>query len=127
MSPVAPVSWGELLDKITILEIKAERLVAEDALAHVGAELAQLQRLAGPVAADPAVAAMQRSLREINQSLWDIEDKIREKEAHQAFDAEFIALARSVYKTNDRRAAVKRAINLHLGSALVEEKLYSAY
>ncbi len=128
MTPLVPVSWGELLDKISILQIKAERVVDPAALANVEAELAALMHVAAQGAlADPDIEAMRASLKQINDALWGIEDRIREKEAQQAFDAEFVELARSVYKTNDRRAAVKREINLHLKSALVEEKHYSSY
>ena len=124
-SPMAPVSWGELLDKITILQIKAERLTDAGKRANVVTELTLLSEIAGTALKE--VDALVASLKGINESLWDIEDRIRDKEAASAFDAEFIALARSVYVTNDRRAEVKRDINRALNSALVEEKSYKPY
>ncbi|MET0274162.1 MAG: DUF6165 family protein [Phenylobacterium sp.] len=123
--PDAPVSWGELVDKITILEIKGQRLTTEVALANVGRELAALRALEGQLAGEPRVAALKAALAEVNAALWDIEDAIREKEAAADFGAEFVALARSVYRQNDRRAALKRQINAATGSDLVEEKSYA--
>ena len=123
-SPLVPVSWGELLDKISILEIKAERIVAQPARANVEKELALLSSVAGRLAAEPGLAGWKRELRQVNETLWEIEDRIREKEAASSFDAGFIELARAVYQTNDRRARIKREINLSLGSQLIEEKSY---
>ena len=124
----APVSYGELIDKITILEIKSARIADPAKLANVRDEL---QMLDGLCARDPAsridIKAERAELKRINEQLWDIEDAIRLKERDQAFDARFIELARAVYHTNDRRAAVKRAINVKLGSRLVEEKSYQDY
>ena len=124
----APVSCGELVDKLTILEIKSERIADPAKLANVRDEL---QLLTSLWEADPASAtdidAERAELKRINEALWNIEDEIRVKEREQSFDARFIELARSVYRTNDRRAAVKRAINLKLGSRLVEEKSYQDY
>ncbi|HZP65067.1 MAG TPA: DUF6165 family protein [Rudaea sp.] len=123
-----PVSFGELVDKLTILEIKAERMRDAAKLANVRAEL---ELLSATWAADPAartdIGAERARLKTINETLWDIEDRIRLKEKAQAFDAEFVELARAVYFRNDERAAVKREINLKLGSALVEEKSYEEY
>lgn len=123
-----PVSFGELIDKITILEIKSERITDAAKLANVRDEL---QMLDGLWRLDPNsridIAAERAELKRINEALWEIEDEIRLKERDQAFDARFIELARAVYHTNDRRAAVKRAINLKLGSRLVEEKSYQDY
>lgn len=124
-TPMAPVSWGELLDKITILQIKAERMNDAAKRANVVTELTLLSDIAGPALKE--AAALVADLKGINEALWDIEDKIRDKELAGAFDAEFIALARAVYFTNDRRAAVKREINRALNSALVEEKSYKPY
>ncbi|HJR56595.1 MAG TPA: DUF6165 family protein [Rhizomicrobium sp.] len=124
-TPMAPVSWGELLDKITILQIKAERLIDAAKRANVVTELTLLSQIAG--AALQEAAALVAELKTINEALWQIEDQIRDKEAAGAFDAEFIALARSVYVTNDRRAEVKRDINRALKSQLVEEKSYKPY
>lgn len=120
--PHVPVSWGELLDKITILELKRDRIREGTAAANVARELALLQAIAAPVT--DRVAALIDDLREVNAALWEIEDAIREEEARGCFGAEFVALARAVYTRNDERAAVKRRINAALGSALVEEKSY---
>jgi hypothetical protein len=123
--PLAPVSWGELLDKITILEIKKERIGDPAALRNVAREHDRLCDIAAPVEDQPDIAPLMDRLREVNRLLWDIEDQIRMKEAAADFGPEFIQLARSVYKTNDIRAAVKRQINLVLNSAIVEEKSYA--
>jgi hypothetical protein len=125
---LVPVSPGELLDKITILRIKVARIQEAAKLANVKLELTLLERTweesgcaAGNVAAD------ERALQAVNERLWDIEDFIRDKEARQIFDRDFIELARSVYVANDERAAIKKRINLRLGSRLVEEKSYKPY
>ena len=126
--PEIPVSWGELIDKITILEIKSCRIVSTQAVANVRLELALLNERASAALRQKAdVMALKAQLTEVNEALWDIEDKIRGKEAASDFGAEFIELARAVYKTNDRRAAIKREINKALQSKLVEEKSYSDY
>jgi len=127
-SPKIPISWGELLDKITILQIKNENLTSESALENVEREFKQLGSILTknfPSNAD--AQQFEEELRHINQKLWDIEDKIREKEKHKSFDDEFIQLARSVYITNDERSRIKRRINETFGSELVEEKSYSDY
>ena len=124
--PLAPVSWGELFDKISILEIKAARIKAKPARANVRRELEALNAVAAP-AKRAGLARLRQKLRKVNEALWEIEDEIREKEHRQEFDARFVALARSVYQTNDRRSAIKREINDLLGSALVEEKHYARY
>ncbi|GAB4186669.1 MAG: DUF6165 family protein [Wenzhouxiangellaceae bacterium] len=123
-----PVSPGELLDKITILQIKQQRFSDRAKLANVAHELALLEQVWRDSGADnPQVAGLISQLREINELLWQVEDDIRDKEAVRAFDDDFIHLARSVYRHNDRRAALKKEINLLLGSDLVEEKGYQAY
>lgn len=123
-----PVSIGELIDKITILEIKAERIADPDKQANVARELDLLRQKAAPLAAsEPALPSIQHALKEVNGELWEIEDRIRDKERAKAFDDEFVKLARSVYVTNDKRAALKRQINGLFGSALVEEKSYKPY
>jgi hypothetical protein len=123
-----PVSFGELIDKITILQIKAERIRDEAKLANVRAELDMLDATWNRhPSAGVDVAGARARLKAVNEVLWDIEDRIRLKEQAQAFDAEFIELARAVYFHNDERAAVKREINLKLGSTLVEEKSYQDY
>jgi Family of unknown function (DUF6165) len=128
MTPLAPISWGELLDKITILEIKIERLRAPEAVANATHELALLcDVLAGLSDPPDGLLALRAELAAANRRLWDIEDDIRRKEASRSFDAEFIALAREVYLTNDERSRIKRAINELLGSGIIEEKQYVGY
>ena len=124
-NPSVPVSWGELLDKITILEIKRERIARAEARANVAHEHSLLQRIGAGVLAVDGIAAMFGRLKSVNQDLWDIEDAIRHQEAARAFGAEFVRLARSVYRKNDERAALKREINLALESELIEEKSYA--
>ena len=123
-----PISYGELIDKITILEIKSERIGDPAKLANVRIELDLLNET---WRADPAsridIATERAQLRGVNEALWDIEDRIRLKEKARAFDDEFVELARSVYIRNDERAAIKRVINQKLGSTLVEEKSYQDY
>lgn len=127
-TPRLPAAWGEVFDKLTILEIKAERLTAPDALANVRHEGALLAAAAAPAfAVDPRLAGYKAQLRDVNAALWEVEDALRLNEAAQTFDAAFVELARAVYRHNDRRAALKREINLLLGSEIVEEKSYQAY
>ena len=125
--PLVPVSWGELYDKISILEIKSVRIKARSALANVRRELDALNAVAGTSGRRAGLAHLRQALRKVNEALWEIEDEIRAKEREQVFDTRFIALARAVYRTNDRRAELKRKINALLGSALVEEKHYTRY
>ena len=126
--PTIEVSWGELIDRITILEIKERRLTSPDAVANVRKELAALMRVLGTLAPVPAgLEALKRELKALNGALWDIENRTRAKEAAKLFDAEFIELTRSVYLNNDKRAAIKRQINELLNSGLVEEKQYTSY
>jgi predicted nucleic acid-binding Zn-ribbon protein len=128
-SPLVPVSWGELFDKISILEIKTERIAAPAALASVRVELAKLSQVAADVRGpgDDHLTGLRTALRQINEQLWDVEDHIREKESAATFDDAFIELARSVYKLNDQRASLKRQINVLLKSEIVEEKSYAQY
>lgn len=127
-TPIVPVSWGELIDKITILEIKAVKINSAAAVANVKKELAQLQKTVEKEAsADKAVGHLKRALKAINADLWQVEDKIREKEDKQEFDQAFIHLARSVYKLNDKRAEIKRQINIKMLSGMVEEKSYKGF
>jgi hypothetical protein len=126
-TPMIPVSWGELLDKITILEIKQARLEDAAQRANVAAELTALAAVAGAALTDAAVAATLADLKAVNEKLWMIEDALRDKEATGTFDTVFVELARAVYFTNDRRAALKREINRLLNSVLVEEKSYRPY
>lgn len=129
---LVPISPGELLDKITILRIKAARITDVQKLVNVRTELDALEHTwresgatAGPTAA--AVAQDEAALQAVNEKLWVVEDDLRDLERAQRFDARFIELARAVYFTNDERAAIKKRINLALGSRLVEEKSYSSY
>ncbi|MGH8213461.1 MAG: DUF6165 family protein [Rhodanobacteraceae bacterium] len=123
-----PISHGELIDKLSILEIKSQRITDPAKLANVREELELLDATwAGDPASAADIAVERSELKRINEALWEIEDEIRLKEKAQAFDARFIELARAVYITNDRRAAVKRSINEKLGSRLVEEKSYQHY
>jgi hypothetical protein len=125
---LVPISPGELLDKITILRIKSARMTDETKLRNVRLELQLLEQTwRDSGAAIPEVAADETELQRINEALWEIEDKIRDKELAREFDAEFIELARAVYVTNDERAAVKKRVNLALGSRIVEEKSYKPY
>ena len=125
---LVPISPGELLDKITILRIKAARIQDAAKLANVKLELALLERTwAESGYAAQEVVVQEHALQEVNERLWDIEDLIRDKEAKQTFDRDFIELARAVYIANDERAAIKKRINVHLGSRLVEEKSYKQY
>src|SRR5215831_4125588 len=125
---LVPVSPGELLDKLTILRIKQARIQDAAKLANVKLELSLLEqtwRDSGASSYD--VAHDEHALQHVNERLWDIEDRIRDKEAKQSFDRDFIELARSVYVSNDERAAIKKRINLQLGSRLLEEKSYKQY
>lgn len=125
---LVPVSFGELLDKIAILQIKSERMTDAAKLANVRNELTALETTwaAHPAAAQDIVA-LRAELKAVNERLWVIEDDIRLQEKAQAFDGEFVRLARAVYFENDIRARVKKEINLALGSAYVEEKSYQDY
>lgn len=122
------ISFGEFLDKLTILEIKAERISAPDKLENINRELSLLREIWSrhPASATDISAPLAR-LKAINEQLWEIEDDIRDKERNREFDQRFIELARAVYVTNDERAAVKRELNERLGSGLVEEKSYADY
>jgi hypothetical protein len=123
-----PVSPGELLDKITILRIKSSRMRDANKLANVRTELEALEQLwnASPYAAVDVTSDV-GALLAVNERLWTIEDDIRDKERAQTFDADFVRLARAVYIENDERAAIKRRLNVRLGSSLIEEKSYAEY
>lgn len=125
---LVPISPGELLDKLTILEIKSERMTDSGKLANVRFELQRLSEIWQACEFSAIdVSAERMDLKRINESLWQIEDDIREEERAARFGSEFVRLARAVYVTNDRRAAVKRLINEKLGSRIVEEKSYAEY
>ena len=118
---LAPISVGELIDKITILEIKEERIADESKRVNVQDELKALRSIEVPNIPTDLVD----ELRGVNDRLWDIEDAIREKERMSEFDEKFVELARSVYFTHDRRSRIKRSINEISGSDLIEEKSYN--
>ncbi|MGH8538774.1 MAG: DUF6165 family protein [Gammaproteobacteria bacterium] len=128
MSITVPISVGEFIDKLTILEIKSERITDPEKHRHVAHELEVLSRLwhaSGYV--ETAIVEERTRLKALNGRLWEVEDHLRDKERAREFDHEFIELARSVYRLNDERAEAKRAINLKLGSGFIEEKSYSSY
>ncbi|EME69258.1 hypothetical protein H261_14505 [Paramagnetospirillum caucaseum] len=128
MSVLVPVSWGEIIDKITILEIKAERLSDAGKIANVTKELDELVLVRErEFPGHAGLAALSAELKAINETLWVIEDDIRDCERAKDFGPKFVELARAVYFTNDERAAVKRKVNDLLGSALIEEKSYAPY
>lgn len=123
-----PVSPGELIDRITVLEIKAERIADESKLVHIRPELAGLRRILKEKSImSDEVEPLREQLREVNETLWEIEDYLRIKESEQAFDDQFIELARSQYRNSDRRAELKRRIDETIESEVVEEKSYPAY
>ena len=128
MSILIPVSAGELVDKITILRVKATRIGDAAKEANVKAELALLEETAArELPPSPELEGLVAQLTEVNAALWDIEDGKRDCERRQDFGPDFVALARRVYIDNDRRAAVKRQINTLVGSEIVEEKSYKPY
>ncbi|MDH3789771.1 MAG: DUF6165 family protein [Xanthomonadales bacterium] len=123
-----PVSPGEVLDKITILEIKSERMSDPEKVANVRVELALLQETWNENIRDTReIQSLHAQLKDINEALWEIEDDIRDKERAGEFDDRFIELARAVYVTNDKRSRIKKELNLHLGSEIIEEKSYRDY
>lgn len=128
MSVTIPVSWGELLDKITILRIKNERLADPGKRRNVLRELTVLEAAwRGRQPAADELVELAEQLRSVNEALWDIEDEIRDCERRRDFGDRFVELARQVYLTNDRRAALKYRVNDLLGSDIIEEKAYQAY
>ena len=128
MSVEIAVSFGELFDKISILEIKQAKVVRPDQRANIEKELDILNRVrAGAVPADVAIDDLMGGLAYVNERLWDVEDELRDCERRNEFDAAFVEFARSVYQLNDRRAQLKRELNMRLGSELIEEKLYHDY
>jgi len=127
-TPFIPISWGELFDKITILQIKLENLKDKNALKNVEIEYEKLNSIFNEVFFENTKAnQLITDLKLINERLWNIEDLVRDKERNKVFDKEFIELARKVYITNDKRSRVKRNINKTFGSELVEEKSYADY
>ena len=127
-TPLIPISWGELFDKITILQIKLENLKEKNALKNVKLEHDQLFSIFNQFFLENTIAnELINDLKLINQKLWNIEDLIRDKERNKIFDEKFIELARKVYFTNDERSRIKRNINETFGSEIVEEKSYADY
>lgn len=125
---LVPVSPGELLDKITILEIKSERMDDPQKVANVGHELGLLGKIwSDSITENTTISGLHRLLKAINEELWEIEDDIRNEERHNRFGERFVELARAVYVTNDKRAQAKKDVNLHFGSDIVEEKSYKDY
>ena len=124
MEILIPVGLGELYDKISVLEIKLERISDAKKLAHVQKELSLLRQAAEKFPIDQSLYAQ---LKEVNERLWEIEDAIRDEESRKSFGEEFIRLARSVYVTNDQRADIKKKINTDYGSGIVEVKSYHAH
>ena len=123
-----PMSPGEILDKITILQIKAERISDPAKVANVQTELDMLNKVWNEaVDVDAEITALTTELKSINEALWEIEDDIRDEERGKRFGERFIELARAVYVTNDERANAKKKVNLHLNSNIVEEKSYQDY
>lgn len=128
MPLIIPVSWGELLDKLTILQIKKKRIKDSEKLKNIAKELAALQSAwQTRTIRSQELDELVRELRGANEALWDIEDEIRACERRRDFSERFIELARSVYRTNDRRASLKYRVNRLLDSEIVEEKSYEAY
>ena len=128
MSIKIDVSVGEIMDKLTILEIKADKIDDTEKLSNILKERENLlPAIALPPLQTDEIQQLAAELKQVNLRLWEIEDAIRLKEAKKCFDGEFIELARSVYFTNDQRAALKKQINLQTGSELVEEKSYEDY
>lgn len=128
MSLLVPVSTGELLDKIGILELKAAAIADPAKRANVLRELAALEAVRRrAVAETPELQRLAAELKAVNRALWQVEDELRAHERESRFDAHFVELARRVYRENDRRAALKRRINEVTGSAIVEEKSYPEY
>tara|TARA_B100000242_G_scaffold291004_1_gene263482 strand:+ start:588 stop:977 length:390 start_codon:yes stop_codon:yes gene_type:complete len=127
-TPLIPISWGELFDKLTILQIKLENLRDKKALKNVKIEHDQLQLIYNNNFLENQNAKLfLTDLKEINKKLWNIEDKIRDKERNKVFDKEFVELARNVYITNDKRSSIKRNINKIFRSEIIEEKSYEDY
>lgn len=126
--PLLPVSWGEVFDKLTILQIKSEKLSDPVKLTNVQLEKQAIESVIGDINQFPeALMSLINQLKVVNEGLWDIEEGKRDCERHQRFDDKFIQLARRVYMDNDTRAAIKKDINILLGSSIVEEKSYQAY
>ena len=124
-TPLIPISWGELIDKITILEIKQTHIKSPIALANINKELSYLNEIVeNSTGVAELISDLKQQLLDVNKRLWQVEDDIRDKELKQDFEIGFIELARRVYRLNDERAKLKKSINQALDSELVEEKSY---
>jgi hypothetical protein len=121
------ISNGELLDKISILQIKLERILDQNKLKNIQIEYTELTNIGIKLLEDDRVNSLYKKVKEVNETLWDLEDNIRMKEKNKSFDEDFIRFAREIYRTNDKRAEVKKEINLLTGSLFVEEKSYEEY
>jgi hypothetical protein len=127
-TPLIPISWGELIDKITILEIKQTQIKSPIALANINKELSYLNEIVeNSTGVAELISDLKQQLLDVNKRLWQVEDDIRDKELKQDFDIGFIELARRVYRLNDERAKLKKSINQVLNSELVEEKSYKDF
>jgi len=127
-TPLSPISWGELIDKITILEIKQINIKSSTALTNINKELDYLNEIVqNTLGVTELIAALKQQLLDVNKRLWQVEDDIRDKELKQEFDIGFIELARSIYRLNDERAKLKKLINQALYSEFVEEKSYKNF
>ena len=123
----APIATGELIDKITILEIKSARVHDAPKLANIATELTLLcQRRDASLSPSPALDQLTARLKAVNELLWDLEDRIRDCERRKEFGPDFVDIARGIYRANDQRASIKREISLACGSKLIEEKSYAA-
>jgi len=127
-TPLAPISWGELIDKITILEIKQTQIKRTTALTNINKELGYLNEIVqNNTGVTELIKVLKRQLLDVNKRLWQVEDDIRDKELKQDFDKVFIELARKVYRLNDERANIKKSISQALNSELIEEKSYKYF
>ena len=126
--PTIPVSWGELIDKITILELKRKKLGSHPSREKIEQELSLMLKISEDgIDKTSRINELKRDLECVNSDLWDVEDSIREKEAKNIFDAEFVELARSVYKLNDKKFQIKQRLNAETSSEIIEEKVYPKY
>lgn len=126
-TPCVPISWGELVDKITILEIKLLKIFNNKSRDNIEKELKYLEEIADFKNMPEEIKDLKIELKNVNHKLWDVEDSIRDKDLLGEFDDTFLELARSVYRLNDLRARLKKSINLNLKSELVEEKSYKNF
>jgi phenylalanyl-tRNA synthetase alpha subunit len=124
-TPMVPISWGELIDKLTILEIKQKYIKSQNQIENIKIEYSYLSLVFKKECKNKKIVAeLTKRLKKINQNLWNVEEKIRKKDLNSEFDNDFISLAKKVYKYNDKRSNLKKQINLNLGSEIVEEKSY---